>query len=119
MKLLSSSLTEDAHRWFRGLPENHIASYEYFSKLFKNRWTMKKDNIMLVAYFNQIKKKENEIVNEFDNRIDRLYSHLLTYIHPTTVAICLLYMNSFNGEFCFILKDMNPTTLAQAKECSA
>jgi hypothetical protein len=76
MKLLASSLIEDAQRWFRGLPDNHIASYEDFSKLFKNRWTMKKDNGMLVAQFNQIKKKENEIVSEFDNRFDRLYSQI-------------------------------------------
>jgi hypothetical protein len=49
MRLLASSLTEDVQRWFRGLPDNHIASYEDFSKLFKNRWTTKKDNGMLVA----------------------------------------------------------------------
>jgi hypothetical protein len=66
MKLLASSLTKDAQRWFRGLPDNHIASYEYFSKLFKNKWTTKKDNKILVAQFIQIKKKENETVSEFD-----------------------------------------------------
>jgi hypothetical protein len=32
MKLLASSLTKDAQRWFRGLPDNHIASYEDFAK---------------------------------------------------------------------------------------
>jgi hypothetical protein len=36
MRLLASSLTEYAQRWFRGLPDNHIASYEDFAKLFKN-----------------------------------------------------------------------------------
>jgi hypothetical protein len=83
MRLLASYLTEDAQRWFKRLPDNHIASYEDFSKLFKNIWTTKKDNGMLVAQFNQIKKKENETVSEFDTRFDRLYSHILTYLHPT------------------------------------
>jgi hypothetical protein len=46
---------------------------------------MKKDNGMLVAQFNQIKKKENETVSEFDTRFDRLYSQILTDLHPTTV----------------------------------
>jgi hypothetical protein len=119
MKLLASSLTEDAQRWFRGIPDNHIASYEDFSKLFKNRWTTKKDNGMLVAQFNQIKKKENETVSEFDNRFDRLYSQIPTDLHPTAAVVRLLYMNAFDGKFCFILKDKNPTTLAQAKEYSA
>jgi hypothetical protein len=52
MKLLPSSLTKDAHRWFKGLLNNHIASYEDFPKLFKNIWTMQKDNGIIVARFN-------------------------------------------------------------------
>ena len=55
MKLLASSLTEEALSWFRGLPDNHLTSYEDFAKLFKRRWTTKKDSGMLVAQFNQIK----------------------------------------------------------------
>jgi hypothetical protein len=90
MRLLASSLTEDAWRWFRGIPDNCIASYEYFSKLFKNRWTMKKDNGMLVAQFNRIKKKENETMNEFDTRFDRLYSQILTYLCPTC-WVCVIF----------------------------
>jgi hypothetical protein len=27
MRLLASSLTEYAQRWFRGIPDNHLASY--------------------------------------------------------------------------------------------
>jgi hypothetical protein len=49
MKLLASSLSEEALRWFRGLPDNHITSYEDFSKLFESRWKTKKDIGMLVA----------------------------------------------------------------------
>jgi hypothetical protein len=60
MKLLASSLTEYAHRWFKYLLDNHIASYEDFAKLFKKMWTTKKYNTMLLAQFNQIKNKENE-----------------------------------------------------------
>jgi hypothetical protein len=74
---------------------------------------------MLVAQFNQIKKKENETVSEFDTRFDRLYSQILTDLRPTTAVVHLLYMNAFDGKFLFILKDKKPTTLAQAKEYSA
>jgi hypothetical protein len=35
MNLLASSLIEEYLSWFRGLPDNHLTSYEYFSKLFK------------------------------------------------------------------------------------
>jgi hypothetical protein len=97
MKLLASSLTKDAQRWFIGLLDNHIASYEYFSNLFKNRWTPKKYNRNLVAQFNQIKKKKNEAMSESRNRFERLYCQILTDICPTYATVCLLYMNSFDG----------------------
>jgi hypothetical protein len=31
MKLLASSLDEDAKKWFKGLPDNHLQSYEAFT----------------------------------------------------------------------------------------
>jgi hypothetical protein len=118
MKLLASSLTEEALRWFRGLPDNHIASYEYVSKLFKSRWTTKKDNVMFVAQLNQINKKENETVSEFDTRFHRLYSQILVDFLPIAATFHLQYVNAFDGKFCFILKDKNPTYLEEAKEYS-
>jgi hypothetical protein len=60
MKLLATSLTEDAQRWFDGLPDDHLTTYEDFAKLFKTRWSLKKDSGMLMNQFNQIKKKENK-----------------------------------------------------------
>jgi hypothetical protein len=80
-------------------------TYSLCDNIFKNRWTTKKDNGMLVAQFNQIKKKENETVSEFDNRFDRLYSQIPTDLRPTDAVVHLLYMNAFDGKFCFILKD--------------
>jgi hypothetical protein len=116
MRLLASSLIEDAKRWFKGTHEYHITSYEDFSKLFKNIWTMKKDNGMRVAQFNQIKEKENETMSELNMGFDILYSQISTYLCPTTTVVRLLYINAFNGQLCFIPNDKNPTTLVQAKE---
>jgi hypothetical protein len=118
MSLFASSLTEEALDWFRGLPDNHLTSYEAFSNLFKSRWSTKKDSGTLGAQFNQIKKKENEIVKEFNTRFDRLYNQIPTEFRPTASSVCLLYMNAFEGKFHFILKDKKPTSLAQAKEYS-
>jgi hypothetical protein len=48
MRLLATSLTEDGQRWFDVLPNNHVATYEDFSKLFITRWSVKKDSKMLM-----------------------------------------------------------------------
>jgi len=114
MIFLASSLTEDSQIWFRGLLDYHVSSYEYFSNVFKKRWK-KKDNGMFVAQLNQIKKKENETMSEFENRFDKLHNQILRYLRPLDAIVCLLYMNAFDGKFCFILKDKKPTILAQAK----
>jgi hypothetical protein len=37
-------------------------------------------------------------------------------LHPTTAAVHLVYVNSFDEKFLCILKEKKPTTLAQAKE---
>jgi hypothetical protein len=118
MKLMATSLTEYSQRWFKGLPNNHLASYEYFSKLFKSIWETNKDSGMLKTQFIQIKNKENETMSEFDTRFDKLHSQIPKDLCPSE-AVCLLYVNAFEWKFCFILRDKKPTTLAQAKEYSA
>jgi hypothetical protein len=72
MILFTSSLTEEALDWFRGLRDNHLTSYEASANLFKSRWSTKKDGGTLGAQFSQIKKKENETLKEFNTRFDRL-----------------------------------------------
>lgn len=119
MKLLAMSLNEDAQRWFKSLPDNHLASYEDFAKFFKSRWKTKKNSGMLTTMFNQIKKKENETVNEFDTRFNNLHSQIPNDLCPPEVVVCLLYVNVFEGQFGLILRDKNPDTLAKAKEYSA
>jgi hypothetical protein len=118
MRLLSMSLTEYAQRWFIGLPDDHLASYNDFAKLLTNRWSTKKDSGMLLAQFNQIKKKENKTVKEFDNGFDKLYDQIRVDLHPPPTIVRVLYMNAFEGQFAFLLKDKAPDNLAKAKEYS-
>jgi hypothetical protein len=48
MNILSMFIYEYFKKWFKGFPENHLQSYEAFAKLFKGRWTTKKDSGMLL-----------------------------------------------------------------------
>jgi hypothetical protein len=97
MKLFSSSLTKESLDWFRGLPENHLTSDESFSNSFKNKWSTKEDGGTLGEQFNQINKKGNEMVREFNTGFDKLYNQIPTYFCPATSSIRLLYMDSFEG----------------------
>jgi hypothetical protein len=118
MRLFTSSLTEEALDWFKGIYDNHITTYDAFSFLFKRIWLRKGDGRTLGTHFNQIKKQHNETLKEFISRFERLYNQIPTDYHPTTSSIRLLYMNSFEGKFRYILKYKSPTSLAEAKEFS-
>jgi hypothetical protein len=92
-------LTEESLDWFIGLSDKHITTYDAFSTLFKRRWSRKSYGGTLGTRFNQIKKKENEMIKEFISRFDRLYNQIPTDYRPTTSSIRLVYMNSFEGKF--------------------
>jgi hypothetical protein len=49
----------------------------------------------LLAQFNQIKKKENETVKEFDTRFDKLYDQISTDLHPPAKTVHVPYINVF------------------------
>jgi hypothetical protein len=57
-------------------------------------------------------------VSEFDTRFDKLYRQIPQDLHPTAVVVRLLYVNSFDGKFDFILRDKKPHTLVEAREYS-
>jgi hypothetical protein len=40
-------------------------------------------------------------------------------MHPTAIDVCLLYVNSFEGKFGFILRDKKPQNFEEANEYSA
>jgi hypothetical protein len=90
MRLFASSLTEEVLDWFKGLLDNHITSYDDFSK---------EDGGTLGTQFKKIKKKENETVKEFISIFERLYNQIPTYYLPSTSSVRLLYMNYFEGKF--------------------
>jgi hypothetical protein len=80
-----------------------------------NRWEINKDSVMIMTQFNQIKNKENEMVSEFSDIFDNLHGQILKDLCPYEPIAGILYVNSFEGNFGIILRDKNPTTLAQAK----
>jgi hypothetical protein len=77
MKLLAMSLNENAKKWYKGLPDNHLESYEAFANFFKGRWTKNKYSGMILMKFNQIKKKEKETVKEFYARFENFHNQIL------------------------------------------
>lgn len=102
-KLFALFLEEQAKVWFRGLSDNNIQQWDEFHTVFTKRWAMCKDGRMLVLQLHKIKKKENEKVKEFDDRLKKLVDIVSERIRPKDDAILLHYTNVYEGHFNLML----------------
>jgi hypothetical protein len=57
-------------------------------------------------------------MNKFDTKFDKFYSQIPKDLFPYEEVVRLLYVNSFEGKFGFILRDKKPNTLEKSKEYS-
>jgi hypothetical protein len=91
MRIFASSFTKEALDWFIAPPRNHLTSYEYFANLFKSIWSTKTNDGTLGDQFNQIQKRENETVKEFNTIFDRLYNQIPTVFFPTPWIVPMMW----------------------------
>jgi len=81
--LFVQSLDGEARKWFKGLPNNSIPTWEEMEHQFTQRWGEKRDHGYSLIEFNAIKKKSYESVVEFIKRFNKLYNDLPVEIKPS------------------------------------
>jgi len=59
---------------------------------------------------------DNKIVKEFDTRFEKLLRQIPNNLIPKDDVVVILYNNSFEGQFGFMIKDRSPNTLGEAQE---
>jgi hypothetical protein len=116
MKLFALSLEEDAFDWFSRLDDNKYATIKDLIEAFTERWGDKKEHRHLLAALHSIKKNENETMEEFNKKFNDLISSLHKDIKPPDTSILIYYIEAFNGEMRYQLRDKEPTTLKLAQE---
>lgn len=70
MKLFVLSLENDALQWFQNKPDNAFDSSQALTNAFKNILRDKREGKYLGKELNSIKKRENEIIEEFNQRFN-------------------------------------------------
>jgi hypothetical protein len=72
----------------------------------------------LLAALSTSQKKENETMDEFNKRFNDLVKILPTTIKPPAASILIHYMEAFEGEIIYQLRDKDPQTLRDAQQCA-
>lgn len=79
-------------------------------------WDSKYDDKFLLHQLYDLKEKENENIQEFNIRLDRILEKIPDDVKPLEKAITLHYMDAFDATFTFMLKEKKPTNLKDAQE---
>ena len=72
MKLFALSLEDDAAEWYGNLGDDSYKTLNEFLEGFKKNWGEKKEQRHLLAALHNIKKMENETIDEFNTKFRRV-----------------------------------------------
>jgi hypothetical protein len=82
---------------------------------FRKRWGDQKEHRFQLAALTTSHKKENETVEEFNTKFNSLVKSLHDDIKPSDVAVLIYYMEAFEGEMRYALRDKDPLNLKAAQ----
>jgi hypothetical protein len=114
MKLFSATLHDKARRWYNSLPNASITSMDRLEEVFLKRWSIKVNPNVLLMRLNGLTKAENETVQEFHDKFERIVQQIPVSHHPSSSFLTFLYTKAFSGQLKFFLNIMKPRTIQEA-----
>jgi hypothetical protein len=115
MTLFVYSLEGDAAEWFTDFPAAKFSTLDEILDEFRKRWGDHKEHRFQLAALTTSQKKENETVVEFNTRFNNLVKSLHRDIKPSDAAILIYYIEAFEGEMRYALRDKDPQNLDAAQ----
>ena len=116
MKLFALSLEDDVEEWYFGLDDYSYKTLSEFLEGFKKKWGEKKEPRHLLAALHNIKKMENETIDEFNTKFRRVVAELPREIKPRDACILISYIKAFIGDFRYHLRDKESGDLKTAQD---
>ena len=89
---------------------------EAFKTVFTSKFGEKKEPRHQLASLTNIKKKENETMDEFNQRFTELSNAIPATYKPPAPSILVYYIEALSGKMQYQIRDKEPTTLLQAQE---
>ena len=92
MKLFALSLEDDAEEWYLDLDDDSYKTLSEFQDGFRKKWGEKKEPRHLLASLYSIKKMDNETMDEFNTKFERVVADLPGDINPSDAFILISYI---------------------------
>jgi hypothetical protein len=105
------SLEGDVAEWFTYFSANKFNTLNSILDEFKKRWGDQKEHRFQLVALTTSHKKENETVVEFNTKFNSVVKSLHNDVKPSDLAILIYYIEAFEGEMRYALRDKDPQTL--------
>jgi hypothetical protein len=116
MTLFVYSLEGDAAEWFSEFDPDKFNTLDSIITEFMKRWGDQKENRYLLTALSTSQKKENKTMEEFNKKFNDWVKSLHQDIKPPPTSILIHYMEAFEGEMRYQLRDKDPQSLADAQK---
>lgn len=116
MRLFDQSLGGDVKKCFRGLPTGSIANLDAFHQTFLARWEIKKNPLQLLNEYKRLKRKPNEIVEEYCERFNTIYNAIPQDIKPSPILSLIDFPDGFDVDTQYQLRERDSATLEEMQE---
>ena len=116
MKLFALSLEDDVAEWYENLGDDSYKTLNDFLASFKKKWGEKKEPRHFLAALHNIKKMEDETMDEFNTKFGRVVAELPRDIKQSDASILISYIKSFTGDLRYQLRDKDLVDLKTAQD---
>ena len=99
--------------WFKNLPAASIRNFQQFMQVFLDRWVVKGNVFLLLEEYEHLKRKPGETVHQFSARFNQVYHAIPTDIRPPPGSVHLHYLDAFDPEMEFQLRERNTASLEE------
>jgi len=116
MRIFVQNLYGDVRKWFKEIPTASIDSWSALEVVFMRKWGEKRDNLYYLIEFGSLKKRDNEIVDDFNIIFNNLYNKISIDINPSQPTTKVTYVAAFNFDFSMVLRERRSPTLLVMQE---
>jgi hypothetical protein len=111
MTLFVYSLEGDVAKWFTEFNLAKFSTLDSILDEFRKRWGDQKEHRFQLSTLITSHKNENETIEEFNAKFNSLVKSLHDDIKPSDAAVLIYYMEAFEGEMRYALRDKDPLNL--------
>jgi hypothetical protein len=117
-RVFVQSLDGHARKWFKELLASSIADIEQLDDTFLTHWGDRRDFLYYITEFGNLRKQNGELVSDFTKRFNWMYSKILAEIKPSDAYAKITYSDSFESEFCLLLRERRSPTLSLMQDAA-